>query len=122
MKKRTEIGSILRGQVALDTPVTVMGWVRSFRNTQFIALNDGSSLNPLQIVVNQGITDAETLKRITVGASLCIEGQLVASQGKGQTVEVIAEKIEIFGDCDPSVYPLQPKKHSLEFLREIAAG
>ncbi len=120
MKKRTEIGSILRGQVALDTPVTVMGWVRSFRNTQFIALNDGSSLNPLQIVVNQDITDAETLKRITVGASICIEGQLVASQGKGQTVEVIAESVEIFGDCDPSVYPLQPKKHSLEFLREIA--
>ncbi len=120
MKKRTEIGSILKGQVTLDTHVTVMGWVRSFRNTQFIALNDGSSLNPLQIVVNQDITDAETLKRITVGASVCIEGQLVASQGKGQTVEVIAESVEIFGDCDPSVYPLQPKKHSLEFLREIA--
>ncbi len=120
MKKRTEIGSILKGQVTLNTHVTVMGWVRSFRNTQFIALNDGSSLNPLQIVVNQDITDAETLKRITVGASICIEGQLVASQGKGQTVEVIAKSVEIFGDCDPSVYPLQPKKHSLEFLREIA--
>jgi asparaginyl-tRNA synthetase len=120
MKKRTEIGAILKGQVALDTPVTVMGWVRSFRNSQFVALNDGSSLATLQIVVNPETTDAETLKRITVGASLCIEGQLIASQGKGQSVEVVAKSVEIFGDCDPSVYPLQPKKHSLEFLREIA--
>ena len=120
MKKRTEIGAILKGQVAVDTLVTVMGWVRTFRNTQFIALNDGSSLATLQIVVNQDITDAETLKRITVGAAICIEGQLVASQGKGQSVEVIASSVEIFGDSDPSVYPLQPKKHSLEFLRGIA--
>jgi asparaginyl-tRNA synthetase len=120
MKKRTEIGAILKGQVTLDTPVTVMGWVRSFRNSQFIALNDGSSLGTLQIVVNPETTDAETLKRITVGASLCIEGQLIASQGKGQSVEVVAQSVEIFGDCDPSVYKLQPKKHSLEFLREIA--
>ncbi len=120
MKKRTEIGAILKGKIAVDTKVTVMGWVRTFRNSQFVALNDGSSLATLQVVVNPETTDANTLKRITVGAAVCFEGQLVASQGKGQTVEVIADTVEIFGDSDPSVYPLQPKKHSLEFLREIA--
>jgi asparaginyl-tRNA synthetase len=120
MKKRTEIGAILKGQIALDTPVTVMGWVRAFRNSQFIALNDGSSLGTVQIVINSDIADAETVKRITFGAAICIEGQLIASQGKGQTVEIIASKVEIFGDCDPSVFPLQPKKQTLEFLRGIA--
>lgn len=64
--------------------------------------------------------DAALLKRITTGAALHIEGKLIASQGKGQTVELKAEKIDILGDCDPEVFPLQPKKHSLEFLREIA--
>lgn len=119
MKKRIEIGEILRGSQTGNT-VTVMGWVRTFRNNQFVALNDGSCLGSLQIVVNPETADATTLKRITVGASVCFEGKVVESQGKGQSVEVIAETIEIFGDCDPSVYPLQPKKHSLEFLREIA--
>lgn len=120
MKKRTEIGAILKGQVALDTPVVVMGWVRAFRNSQFIALNDGSSLGTVQIVINSDIADAETIKRITFGAAICVEGQLIASQGKGQTVEVIATSVEIFGDSDPSVFPLQPKKQTLEFLRGIA--
>ncbi len=119
MKKRIEIGEILRGSQTGNN-VTVMGWVRTFRNNQFVALNDGSCLGNLQIVVNPETADATTLKRITVGASVCFEGKVVESQGKGQSVEVIADTIEIFGDCDPSVYPLQPKKHSLEFLREIA--
>lgn len=120
MKKRTEIGAILKGQVALDTPFVVMGWVRAFRNSQFIALNDGSSLGTVQIVINSDIADAETIKRITFGAAICVEGQLIASQGKGQTVEVIATSVDIFGDSDPSVFPLQPKKQTLEFLRGIA--
>ncbi len=119
MKKRIEIGEILRGSQTGNN-VTVMGWVRTFRNNQFVALNDGSCLGNLQIVVNPETADAAILKRITVGAAVCFEGKVVESQGKGQSVEVIAETIEIFGDCDPSVYPLQPKKHSLEFLREIA--
>ena len=119
MKKRIEIGEILRGSQTGNN-VTVMGWVRTFRNNQFVALNDGSCLGNLQIVVNPETADAATLKRITVGAAVCFEGKVIESQGKGQSVEIIAETIEIFGDCDPSVYPLQPKKHSLEFLREIA--
>ena len=97
-----------------------MGWVRTFRNNQFIALNDGSCLSNLQAVVDFENWDTNLLKRITTGAALRIEGNLITSQGKGQTVELVADKIEILGDCDPEIYPLQPKKHSLEFLREIA--
>lgn len=97
-----------------------MGWVRTFRNNQFIALNDGSCLANLQVVVDFENMDATELKRITTGASVKATGELIASQGKGQAVELKASTIEILGDCDPEVYPLQPKRHSLEFLREIA--
>src|SRR4051812_45604406 len=100
--------------------VTVKGWVRTFRNNQFIALNDGSTNNNLQIVVDFENTDPALLKRITTGAALSVSGRLVASLGKGQSVDVKATHIEILGDSDPEKYPLQPKKHSLEFLREIA--
>ncbi|HEX8676557.1 MAG TPA: amino acid--tRNA ligase-related protein, partial [Segetibacter sp.] len=100
--------------------VTVMGWVRTFRNNQFIALNDGSTNNNLQVVAKLGLLDETILKRITTGASLKITGQVVPSVGKGQNVEVKASSIEILGDSDAERYPLQPKKHSLEFLREIA--
>ncbi len=100
--------------------VTVMGWVRTFRNNQFIALNDGSTNNNLQVVTELGILDEATLKRITTGASLKVTGTVVPSLGKGQKVEVKAATIEVLGDCDAEKYPLQPKKHSLEFLREIA--
>ena len=120
MKKRSEIGAILKGQVALDSEITVMGWVRAFRNSQFVALNDGSSLATLQVVVKPETTDAETLKRLTFGAAVGFTGKLVASQGKGQTVELVANSLDIFGDSDPSLFPLQPKKQSLEFLRGIA--
>lgn len=119
MKKRIEIVEVLKGTKTGEN-ITVMGWVRTFRNNQFIALNDGSCLSNLQVVINPENTSADVLKRITVGAALCCEGKLVESQGKGQSFEVIADTVEIFGDSDPSVYPLQPKKHSLEFLREIA--
>jgi asparaginyl-tRNA synthetase len=94
--------------------------VRTFRNNQFIALNDGSTNNNVQVVASVGEFDEALLKRITTGASLKVTGVVVESQGKGQTVEVKATTIEILGDSDAEKYPLQPKKHSLEFLREKA--
>lgn len=97
-----------------------MGWVRTFRNNQFIALNDGSTNANLQVVAELGKFDEEILKRITTSAALKIKGQLIPSPGKGQSVEIKATQIEILGDSDAEKYPLQPKKHSLEFLREIA--
>ncbi len=100
--------------------ITVKGWVRTFRNNQFIALNDGSTNNNLQVVVELGLLDETTLKRITTGAAISAKGTLIASLGKGQSVELVAKSIEILGDSDAEKYPLQPKKHSLEFLREIA--
>ncbi len=100
--------------------ITVKGWVRTFRNNSFIALNDGSINNNLQVVVDFNNTPEETLKRITTGAAISATGALIASLGKGQTVELKASSVEILGDSDAEKYPLQPKKHSLEFLREIA--
>jgi len=101
--------------------VTVMGWVRTFRNNQFIALNDGSTNNNIQLVVELGAYDEAFLKRITPGASLKVTGILVASLGKGQAVEVKASSVEILGECNPEKYPLQLKNRpSLEYLREIA--
>ncbi|MDP4255236.1 MAG: amino acid--tRNA ligase-related protein, partial [Bacteroidota bacterium] len=101
--------------------VIVMGWVRTFRNNQFVALNDGSTNNNLQVVMELGAYDDAFLKRITTGASLKVKGKLVASLGKGQAVEVKAESVEILGDCNPEKYPLQLKNRpSLEYLREIA--
>lgn len=97
-----------------------MGWVKTFRNNQFIALNDGSTNANLQVVVPLGKFEDVLLKRITTGASLKISGEVVPSLGKGQALEVKAHSLEILGDCDPEKFPLQPKKHSLEFLREIA--
>jgi asparaginyl-tRNA synthetase len=117
--QRTKIKALLQ-TTPIDTKVTVMGWVRTFRNNQFIALNDGSTNLNLQIVVPLGMLAEDILKRITTGASLKITGNIAKSVGKGQTIELLAENVEILGDCDAEKYPLQPKKHSLEFLREIA--
>ncbi|MFL5773522.1 MAG: amino acid--tRNA ligase-related protein, partial [Flavisolibacter sp.] len=100
--------------------VMVMGWVRTFRNNQFVALNDGSTNNNVQVVLELGKFDEEILKRITTSASLKIKGKLMPSLGKGQKAEVKADEVIILGDSDAEKYPLQPKKHSLEFLREIA--
>ena len=97
-----------------------MGWVRTFRNNQFIALNDGSTNTNLQVVAELGLLDDSRLKRITTGASLRVSGTVVPSLGKGQQLEVKAANIKVLGDSDPEKYPLQPKEHSLEFLREIA--
>jgi len=117
--KRIKIKELLAQEPA-GQEVTVMGWVRTFRNNQFIALNDGSTNNNLQVVVGLGRQDESLLKRITTSASLKVTGKIVPSLGKGQKMDLNAEIIEIFGDSDPEIYPLQPKKHSLEFLREIA--
>jgi asparaginyl-tRNA synthetase len=100
--------------------VTVMGWVRTFRNNQFIALNDGSTNANLQIVVTLGSQPEDILKRIVTSTALKVNGKVVASLGKGQSLELHCETLEILGDSDAEKYPLQPKKHSLEFLREIA--
>jgi asparaginyl-tRNA synthetase len=117
--KRIKIKELLLQQAG-QQEVVVMGWVRTFRNNQFIALNDGSTNANLQIVAPLGEFGDDLLKRITTSAALKVTGTLVESQGKGQTVELKATTIEVLGDSDPEKYPLQPKKHSLEFLREIA--
>jgi asparaginyl-tRNA synthetase len=100
--------------------VTVKGWVRTFRANRFIALNDGSTINNIQCVVDFENFDEATLKRITTGAALSVTGELVESQGKGQSVEIQVKALEVLGDSDPETYPIQPKKHTFEFLRENA--
>ena len=104
----------------LQQKVTLQGWVRTFRANRFIALNDGSTLNHIQCVVDFEQTDESLLKRITTGAALRIEGTLVESQGKGQQYEVQVSQLTVLGDSDPDQYPIQPKKHSFEFLRDNA--
>ena len=103
-----------------EQEVTVMGWVRTFRNNQFIALNDGSTNTNLQVVLGLNQYGDDILKRITTSAALKITGKVVPSIGKGQKLELKAGSVEVLGDADPEKFPLQPKKHSLEFLREIA--
>ena len=117
--KRTKIKEILLLSPN-SSELTVMGWVRTFRNNQFIALNDGSTNTNLQVLVELGSFPDDLLKRITTSAAIKVSGILISSQGKGQIVELKAESLEILGDSDAEKYPLQPKKHSLEFLREIA--
>lgn len=117
--KRTKIKELLTTAPSGQT-VTVQGWVRTFRNNQFIAINDGSTIQNIQAVVDFANTDEVLLKRITTGACLSVTGELIASPAKGQPVEVKVQKLEILGDSDAEKFPLQPKKHSLEFLREIA--
>lgn len=119
MAKRTRIKELLQS-TDFNKIFTVKGWVKTFRNNQFIAINDGSTIHNIQAVVDFAKTDDSLLKRITTGAAIAVEGQLVESLGKGQRVEVKVERLEILGDCDAEKFPLQPKKHSLEFLREIA--
>ena len=99
---------------------TIQGWVRTFRGNQFCAISDGTTIKTLQVVVDRDNTDDAILNRIKTGAAVIAKGTLIESQGAGQAVELKANSIEIVGDSDASKYPLQPKKHSLEFLREIA--
>ncbi len=117
--KRTKIAEILRSE-PVNTEVLVKGWVKAFRNNQFMALNDGSCAQNLQVVVDFENTDPALIERIKFGAAVGARGLLVESQGKGQKVEVKASEIIIYGDCNPEEFPLQPKKQSLEYLREIA--
>src|SRR5882724_9879769 len=117
--KRIKIKELL-AQEPQQQEIIVMGWVRSFRNNQFIALNDGSTNTNLQVVVELGKYNDDLLKRFTTSAALKVTGIVIPSLGKGQKLELKAATIEILGDSDAEAYPLQPKKHSLEFLREKA--
>ena len=116
----TKTVSELLTQDIMLQKVSVKGWVRTFRANRFIALNDGSTINNIQCVVDFENFDESLLKRITTGAALHIEGDLVESQGKGQKVEIVVSLIEVLGDSDAETYPIQPKQHSFEFLRENA--
>ncbi len=119
---RTLISDALK-KTDFGTDVNIKGWVRTRRgnkNVSFIAVNDGSTIHNIQVVVDNAQFGEEYLKPITTGASLSVIGKLVESQGKGQSVEIHADKIEIYGAADPETYPLQKKGHTLEFLREIA--
>lgn len=120
--RRTKISELLKA-AETEKEVVVQGWVRTRRGNKqvsFIALNDGSTINNIQIVADNDKFDEALLKRITAGAALSVGGRTVASIGSGQAIEIQATSIEVLGDCDPEKYPLQPKKHSLEFLRENA--
>ncbi len=117
--QRTKINAILSDDKH-DYQACVKGWVRTFRNNQFISLNDGSTIHNLQLVVDFTNTPEDILKRITTGACISAVGNIIPSQGKGQKYELKVTSLEILGDSDPEQYPLQPKKHSLEFLRDIA--
>ncbi|MBW8332096.1 MAG: asparagine--tRNA ligase [Prolixibacteraceae bacterium] len=120
--KRLKIKELIGGEL-IGTQVLVKGWVRTKRgskNVNFIALNDGSTIHNLQVVADVEKFGEEFLKDINTSASLAITGDLVASQGSGQAVELNATEIVIYGKADPDKYPIQPKKHSLEFLRENA--
>jgi asparaginyl-tRNA synthetase len=117
--KRNKIKDLLE-ESKIGGKVNVKGWVRTFRSNRFISLNDGSTISNLQAVIDFENTEESVLKGITTGACISVSGELVKSLGKGQSVEVQVTAIEILGVADPEEYPLQPKKHTLEFLREIA--
>ncbi|MFA7154747.1 MAG: asparagine--tRNA ligase [Proteiniphilum sp.] len=120
--KRTKISDALQFS-SFGEEINVKGWVRTRRgnkNVGFVALNDGSTINNIQIVIDIAQFGEEFLKPITTGACINVNGRLVESQGQGQTVEIQATEVEIYGGADPTAYPLQKKGHSLEFLREIA--
>ncbi|MHA7842125.1 MAG: asparagine--tRNA ligase [Winogradskyella sp.] len=113
------VAELLSQDITLQD-VSVKGWVRTFRANRFIALNDGSTISNIQCVVDFENFDEGLLKRITTGAAIHITGELVESQGKGQSVEIQVKELEVLGDSDPETYPIQPKKHTFEFLRENA--
>ncbi|MDE5969440.1 MAG: asparagine--tRNA ligase [Muribaculaceae bacterium] len=120
--QRTIIADIFDPKL-IGNEVCVKGWVRTRRGNkqvQFVALNDGSTIKNIQIVFDMAKFNEDQLKPITTGAAICVEGRLVESMGKGQTAEIQADKLEIYGTADPETYPLQKKGHTLEFLREKA--
>ena len=117
--KHTKIIDLLTGKALLHE-VKAKGWVKAFRNNQFIALNDGSTINNIQCVVDLNKFPAELLKKIHTGAAISVRGTLIESRGAGQQVEIQVENLKVYGESNPEEYPIQPKKHSLEFLRENA--
>ncbi len=117
--QKTSVAGLLQSEKT-GIEVTIKGWVRAFRSNRFIALNDGSTIKNIQCVIDFENTDELLLKRITTGAAVSITGFLEESQGHGQSVEIKVTNLEILGDSDPEKYPIQPKKHSFEFLREQA--
>ena len=117
--QRLNVAKLLQSE-DFSQEISIKGWVRTFRSNRFIALNDGSTIKNIQCVIDFDNIDENLLKRITTGAAIAVTGTLIESQGKGQTVEIKVSKIEILGDSSPDEYPIQPKKHSLEFLRENA--
>lgn len=120
--KRTKIKDLLKGDL-IDQTARVAGWVRTKReskNVAFVALNDGSVIHNIQIVFDPENIDFDQLKQVTTGACIDVIGKVVSSGGKGQQVELVATSLQVAGPADPEEYPLQPKRHSLEFLREIA--
>ncbi len=117
MSERLQIKSILNDDY-VGKNITVYGWVKTFRSNRFINLNDGSCLNDLQCVVDYEKLEESKLSKINTGACLKVEGEIVKSQGRGQNIELIASNIDILGESDPEKFPIQPKKHSFEFLRE----
>ncbi len=122
IKSRTKVRETLVSS-DLEREITVKGWVRTRRgnkNIAFIALNDGSTINNIQVVADVPDFPEDLLRQVTTGACISVNGTLTASQGGGQKVEIIAKEIELYGPADPGTYPLQKKGHSLEFLREIA--
>ena len=119
MSENIEIKSVLKSKNVGDN-ISIGGWVKTFRSNRFIALNDGSCLEDIQCVINFEVIDKEIISKINTGTSLNIEGEIVKSQGKGQSIEILVKKINILGLSNPDEYPIQPKKHSFEFLRENA--
>lgn len=122
MPDRIKIKALL-AEPQMDHEINIKGWVRTKRgskNVSFVAVNDGSTINNLQVVFDLNVFSEENLRPVNTGACISVFGKLVASQGGGQSVELMASKLEVLGTADPNEYPLQPKRHSLEFLREIA--
>lgn len=115
-----KIDALFKDTSWIGQKVIVKGWVRTFRANRFISLNDGSSLQNLQCVVDFETLEENLLKKINTGAAVAISGKLVESEGKGQSVEIQVEELMVLGEADPHQYPIQPKKHSFEFLREQA--
>ena len=119
MPKRFQIRSVLNNDY-FGKVIVVSGWVKTFRSNRFINLNDGSCLSDLQCVVDYEKLDESKLSKINTGACLQVEGEIVKSKGREQSVELIVNIINILGESDPEKFPIQPKKHSFEFLRENA--
>jgi len=115
--ERVRIIEVLK-TAPLQQKITICGWVRTFRNDRFLAVNDGSTINNLQLVIQKEDHSEDLLKQLNTGAAICADGVLVESQGAGQTIELHVSSIELLGGADPDEFPIQMKRHSLEFLRE----